>query len=407
MRILQVNKYNYLRGGAEKYFIELSKELERAGHQVATFSMRHPKNLPSPWEKYFVSRVSFSENSLYYSLLRPFRVLYSFEAKRKFTRLIKKFKPDIIHIHNIYHQISPSILPVAKKYNIPVVMHLHDYKLICPNYQLLAHGQICYRCLPNKYSQCLKQRCFKDSFWKSLLATIEMTLHHKIFHIYKKNINLFIAPSNFMKRTTTAFGWPDDKIKVIYNFPEKIREEIKSEIGDYGLYFGRISKEKGINILLEALSLAKDKVKVKIVGSGPEEKNYISSLKSLGLDGQVEFLGSKFGKELFEIIAKAKFVVIPSIWAENMPLTLLESMMAKKVVLVSKTGGLPELINNKENGFIFENGDARDLAKVIDSLSNYNLVEMGEKAKKRVEDLVIEKHLLKILDVYTSLINKR
>ena len=134
MRILQVNKYNYLRGGSEKYFIELSKELERAGHQVAIFSMRHPKNLPSLWEKYFVSRVSFSENSLYYSLLRPFRVLYSFEAKRKFSKLIKKFKPDIIHIHNIYHQISPSILPVAKKYNIPVVMHLHDYKLICPNY---------------------------------------------------------------------------------------------------------------------------------------------------------------------------------------------------------------------------------------------------------------------------------
>ena len=407
MRILQVNKYNYLRGGAEKYFIELSKELERAGHQVATFSMRHPKNLPNPWEKYFVSRVSFSENSLYYSLLRPFRVLYSFEAKRKFTKLVKKFKPDIVHIHNIYHQISPSILPVAKKYNIPVVMHLHDYKLICPNYQLLAHGKICYRCLPNKYNQCLKQRCFKDSFWKSLLATIEMTLHHKILHIYKKNIDLFIAPSNFMKRTTTAFSWPDDKIKVVYNFPEKIKEETKSELGDYGLYFGRISKEKGINVLLESLSLAKDKVKFKIVGSGPEEKNYIFSAKSLGLDKQVEFLGAKFGQELFEIIAKAKFIVIPSIWAENMPLTLLESMMAKKVVLVSKTGGLPELIDDRENGFVFENGDARDLAKVIDSLSNYNLIEMGEKAKKRVEDLVIEKHLLKILDIYTDLVNKR
>lgn len=407
MRILQVNKYNYLRGGAEKYFIELSKELERAGHQVAIFSMRHPKNLPSLWEKYFVSRVSFSENSLYYSLLRPFRVLYSFEAKRKFSKLIKKFKPDIIHIHNIYHQISPSILPVAKKYNIPVVMHLHDYKLICPNYQLLSQGQICYRCLPNKYSQCIKQKCFKDSFWKSLLATIEMTLHHKILHIYKKNINLFIAPSNFMKRTVTAFSWPDDKIKLIYNFPQKMNFDIKSEIGDYGLYFGRISKEKGINVLLEALSLSKTKIKFKIVGSGPEEKNYLASVKALGLSEQVEFLGPKFDKELFEIIAKAKFIVLPSIWAENMPLTLLESMMAKKVVLVSKTGGLPELIDDRENGFVFKNGDARNLARVIDSLPNYNLMEMGEKAQKRVEDLVIEKHLLKILDVYKNLIDGR
>jgi len=404
MRILQVNKYNYLRGGAEKYFIELSRELERAGHQVATFSMRHPKNLANPWEKYFVSRVSFSEGGIRNLFLRPFRVIYSFEARRKFTRLIKQFKPDIIHVHNIYHQISPSILPVAKKYNIPVIMHLHDYKLICPNYQLLCRNQICYRCLGGKYNQCLKQRCFKDSFWKSLLATIEMILHHKVWHIYKKNISLFIAPSQFMKRTTVAFAWTDDKIKVIYNFPEKISAEINSDLGDYGLYFGRLSKEKGLNVLFEGLSLAKNKIKFKIVGAGPEEANCRSSVLSLGLKEQVEFLGPKFNKELFELIAKAKFVVLPSIWAENMPLTLLEAMSLKKVVLVSKTGGLPELIDDKENGFIFENGDARDLARVIDSLDNYNLVEMGEKAKNRVADLSIEKHLLNILDIYKKVL---
>lgn len=406
MKILQVNKYNYVRGGAEKYFIELSKELERLGHQVATFSMKHPKNLPSPWEKYFVPRVSFNEKSFLNSIRRPFRILYSFTARRKFSKLIKQFKPDIIHIHNIYHQLSPSFLPIAKKHKIPVIMHLHDYKLICPNYQLLSHGQICYRCLPNKYGQCLKQRCFKNSFWKSLLATMEMTLHHKTLKIYRKNIDLFIAPSNFMKRTVSAFFWPDDKIKLIYNFPDKISSSLESELGDYGLYFGRISPEKGINVLLEALSLSKTKPKFKIVGAGPELENYQASLKALGLEEQVEFLGPKYGPDLFKIIAQAKFIVLPSIWAENMPLTLLESMMAQKVVIVSQTGGLPEMIDDKENGFIFRNGDVRDLARVIDSLSNYDLIKMGQRAKEKVVDLVIEKHVVKILETYKEVLNK-
>lgn len=137
MRILQVNKFNYIRGGAEKYFIEISKNLEELGHQVAIFSMHHPKNNPSPWEKYFVSRLSFNEAKLRDRLITPGRILYSLEAKRKFKSLVKDFKPDIIHIHNIYHQISPSILDVAKKYQIPVVMHLHDYKLICPKIHII------------------------------------------------------------------------------------------------------------------------------------------------------------------------------------------------------------------------------------------------------------------------------
>ncbi len=115
MRILQVNKFNYVRGGAEKYFIEISHKLKEAGHEVAIFSMHHPKNLPSSWDKYFVSRISFEKTTFRNIFLAPFRILYSFEARRKFKKIVKDFKPDIIHVHNIYHQISPSILPVDRK----------------------------------------------------------------------------------------------------------------------------------------------------------------------------------------------------------------------------------------------------------------------------------------------------
>lgn len=402
MKILQVNKYNYIRGGAEKYFIEITKELRELGHQVAIFSMKHPKNNPSEFDKYFVSRISFNEGGLKNKIIGPFRVLFSFEARRKFKRLVKDFKPDIIHIHNIYHQISPSILRVARKRKIPVLMHLHDYKLVCPNYQLLADNKICYSCLGGKYYNCLKKKCFKKSFWKSLLATIEMYLHHRLLKVYKKNINLFIAPSQSMKNTVIKFGWPENKIKVLYNFSEKLENDLIDQVSDYGLYFGRLSKEKGIDVLLVALKLANKKIKLKIVGSGPEENELKKIVVTLKLEKQVEFLGPKFNEDLFLLVKKAKIIFLPSIWLENMPLALLESLMLRKVVVAAKTGGLPELIKDQDTGFLFNRGDSHDLARVIDSLDDYNLVKIGERAGLVAKNLNIGSHLSKLLQIYCS-----
>lgn len=398
MKILQVNKFNYIRGGAEKYFIDLSKELEKAGHEVAVFSMKHPKNFKSKWEKYFVSRISFNEASLRDKLLAPFRILYSFEAKIKFKKLIKDFKPDIIHIHNIYHQISPSILSVAKKYKIPVVMHVHDYKLICPNYQLFVDNQICYRCRGGKYYKCLKHKCFKKSYLKSFLAAIEMYFHHRILNIYFKNIDLFIAPSNFMKETLVSFKVPEEKIKVIYNFT--VINQVENQGGDYGLYFGRLSSEKGVDVLLKALALSKGDLKIKIVGSGPEEKQLKTLCDKLKLNNRVEFLGYKLGVELELIIKNAKVIFMPSIWAENMPFSLLESLSFSKVVIASKIGGMSELIEDNKSGFLFQNGDFKTLASKIDSLEHCDLRQIGQRARERVLDLNINKHLEEILKIY-------
>lgn len=400
MRILQVNKFNYIRGGAEKYFIEISQELEKAGHQVAIFSMHHPKNLKSPWDKYFVSRISFNESKLRDKLIAPFRILYSFEARRKFKKLLKDFKPDIIHIHNIYHQISPSILSVAWKYKIPVIMHLHDYKLICPNYQLFVDNKICYRCRGQKYYNCLRHKCFKRSFWQSLLATIEMYFHHKILNIYKKNISLFIAPSKYMKETVVSFGFPAEKIKVLYNFTDTNKEISDFDNNSYALYFGRLSAEKGIDILLQAFKLSKTSMKLKIVGSGPQEMDLKKLCTELSLDDQVEFLGYRSGLDLENIIRKAKVVFLPSIWAENMPLTLLESMTLAKVIVASKAGGMSELIEDGQSGFLFENGNAEDLARVIKDLDKYDLAQIGQRAREKVKDLNVKNHLEKILNIY-------
>ena len=408
MRILQVNKFHYLRGGAEKYFLDMSEKLRHDGHEVAVFSMRHPKNLPSPWEKYFVSRDSFNESKLRDRLLAPGRIIYSLESKMKFKRLVRDFRPDIIHIHNIYHQLSPSILSVAKKNQIPVVVHLHDYKLVCPNYQLFVGGQICYRCRRHRYCQAVKHCCFHGSRVKSVLVALEMFIHHRLWKIYERAVNLYLAPSNFMKETVVSFGIPEAKVKVLYNFIDRpgTKEEKNVPVGEYLLYYGRLSPEKGINVLLEALKITPSAPSLKIVGSGPEAEKLELSVKALGIQDQVEFLDAKFGTELEQIILGSKAVIIPSVWAENMPFVLLESLALGKVVIASRTGGLPELIENGTSGFLFENGNADDLANKIMALDSCDLESIGVAAKREVLDLTLEKHYKKLLDIYHSLIKK-
>ena len=403
MRILQVNKFHYPRGGADKYYLELGQLLEANGHQVAYFSMQHPKNVPCSWSSYFVSRLSFNEASFLDKIKTPGRILYSLEAKKKFAIIIKDFKPDIIHIHNIYHQLSPSILDVARQAKIPVVMHVHDYKLICPNYQLFAHNQICEACKPNKYWQCFKRRCFKNSWSKSALAALEMHLHHNVWQIYRKSIKLFITPSQFMKNKLIEFSWPEDKIKVIINpFSADLinQETFNDQISDYLLYFGRLSPEKGLGTLISAAKAANQRVI--IVGTGPEENNLRQQVKEQS--APVEFLGFKKGEELRNIILAAKAVVVPSIWYENMPLSMLEALSLGKVVIASNIGGLPEIIKEGKNGWLFQAGNTQALTQVFSLLKTANLREMGLSAKASVQDFSPLNNLKEVEIIYQSLL---
>ncbi len=401
MRILQVNKFHYPRGGADKYYLDLGASLEKAGHEVAYFSMQHPKNVSSTYEKYFVSRISFNEGSLRDKLLTPGRMIYSLEAKRKFKKIIADFQPDIIHIHNIYHQLSPSILDVARREKIPVVMHLHDYKLICPNYQLFANGKICEACKPNRYLACVKKRCFKNSFFKSLLAAIEMTIHHRWLKIYYRSISVFIAPSAFMKAKVAEFGWPADKIKVILNPFSSVLKNVSgtASTANYLLYFGRLSPEKGLKTLIEAAALTNSELK--FAGVGPEENSLRSLAESKGV--KAEFLGFKEGGGLKEIIIGAKAVALPSVWYENMPLSLLEALSLGKPVIASEIGGMPEVIVDGKNGWLFRPGDAHDLAAKIKLLTESNYESLTQLASTSVANFGPEENLRAVLSIYTEL----
>lgn len=403
MRIIQINKYNYLRGGSEKYFLTISSALRAAGHQVAIFSMTHPKNIPSEYDRYFVSRVSFSRAGFSAKIKAAGRIFWSFSAARKLSALINDFKPDLIHIHNIYHQISPSILRSAQKKGIPVVAHLHDYKLICPNYQLYTHEKICERCRGGRYYNCTSYKCLKNSRLKSFLASLEMYFHHRILKIYERNVDLLIAPSQFIKDKFIEFGWPEAKIKLLYNFSESSDLAAPlAPVKNYLLYYGRLSREKGIDYLIRSLS--KTEYKLKITGAGDERENLEKLCQDLKLENKVEFTGPQYGQDLKIIIDQARAVIIPSRWPENMPFGLIESLAQGKALIAARVGGLSELISDGNNALLFDSNSQVDLKLALKRLEKMDLTRLGLAAKASVAPLELKIHLEKLLLLYQTLL---
>ncbi|MFA5886933.1 MAG: glycosyltransferase [Patescibacteria group bacterium] len=411
MKILLVNKFYYHRDGVSNYLLALEKQLTALGHTVRIFAMANPKNLPSPDKKYFVSYLSFDKPGLKNTVRALSRIFYSREAKKKFSALLDDFHPDVIHIHNIYHHISPSILPVATAAHIPVVMHLHDYKLICPNYKLFTKGQVCEKCHDGHYYHCFFNKCLKNSYLKSLGGSLEMYAHHKLWPVYKRHIELFIAPSQFMKNICQNFGWPENKIIHLPNFyDDKAHQETKSEKrknGDepYFLYYGRLAEEKGVAVILKTLSQAPGRLK--IAGEGPEAAKLKNLSTQLKLENRVDFLGFQTGANLDKLIREATAVIVPSIWLENMPLNVLEALARHKIVIASSIGGIPEIIQNGRNGILFTAGSSEELAKIIKNLDNLNLTEIEKMAGESVKDFNIISHTQEILKIYTKVLKNK
>lgn len=348
MRILEINKFNYSRRGADKHFIDVVRLLKSKGHTVAEFSMRHPKNRVSPWSKYFLSYVGYNAADSNFSekIKGAARMFYSFEAKRKINLLLDEFRPDVVHIHNVYHQLSPCILFEIKKRNIPIVMTVHDYKIINPNHSLNLNGESYDRCRNGKYYQCFLDKCVKNSYAKSLVAALEMYWHEKI-GTYRKNVDAYIVPSNYAKTTLVSWGLPAQKINVLEHFTLPMPENSNNtdlNSRHYALYFGSISAKKGVDVLLRIFKKNKD---FKLYLAGMIEDGYEIPEKN-----QIKYLGELNQRELQNYIKKCLFVISASRLPETFGLAALEANAFGKPFVGLKTGALPEIIENGENGFL-------------------------------------------------------
>jgi glycosyltransferase involved in cell wall biosynthesis len=402
MKILLINKYFYHKGGAETVFFDTAELLKKKGHELVFFSMKHPKNIRTEYEKYFVSETDYEKPGIGDSLRASMNILYSFEAKNRLEKLLQEEKPDIAHLHNIYHQISPSILHSLKKNKVPVVMTLHDYKLVCGSYALIAGGKICEACKGRKYYNCFIKRCVKQSRLKSLLSTLEMYFHHRVLHVYRR-VDAFISPSQFLKYKIEEMGFRG-RIEYLPNFVEKEKYQPEAYTPGRSIaYFGRISKEKGISTLIDAVHGLD--LNLKIIGDGPIKDELFRRVE-VRHQPNVQFLGYKNGADLVKEINSCQFVVLPSEWYENNPRSILEAFALGKPVIGSRVGGIPELIREGETGYVFAMGDPLELKKTILRLINSpeDIRRMGRNAMVVAEsEFTASKHYERLMEIYKSI----
>lgn len=386
MKILMVNKFFYIKGGSETYYFALKRLLESKGHEVIDFSMKDPKNFESPYSEYFVDAVDYNgETGAKEKLRAAMNIIYSKEAKRKFEKLVIDTKPDVVHLHIFQHQLSPSILDICKKYNLPVVYTAHDLKMLCLNYVMMTHGEICEKCKGGHYINCAKQKCVKDSFAKSMINVCEGYLHK-----WRKSydaIDRIVTPSEFYHRKFLDFGVAPERVLHLANFLDRERPEVNpiENGGKYFLYFGRLSREKGIMTLIRSYEKYREsggEALLYIVGNGPCMDEISAYVKEKNLES-ISLLGFKSGQELIDIVGNAKAVILPSEWYENGPYSAIEAIQCERPVIGSELGGIPELIDG--NGYIFNHGNVEELAELLLKFPETGTAEHTELCRKSGE----------------------
>lgn len=402
MKILVVNKFFFPFAGAESSMRSTMERMISEGHEVVPFSMQDPRNWPSEWSDYFVRNVDYKTGK--YGLLRQMseagRIIYSFEAKRKITALIEKTHPDLAHCHNIYHHISPSILPALRKAGIPTVMSLHDAKLLCPAYQLYTHGDICEKCAGSRFYHCLLCKCVKDSRLKSLISMIEMYLH-TVTGIYERNVDVFITPSEFYRGKLLETGRvPPERVVTVYNSVDvaSIRPVFG---GNHALFLGQVEEHKGLRTLLRAMKLVPG-VHLKIVGKGSMGEECARLIDELNLTN-VEMLGFQTGEALDRLMREAAFLVAPSEWYENCPMVVIEAAAHGKPAVVTNLGGQPELVRHEETGFVVAPRNPDELAGRIAQLGGDDALvrSFGRGARENAERRFSrDAHFRKLLEAY-------
>lgn len=402
-KLLSVNSYHYRRGGSDVVYLEHAALMEQVGLENGFFSMRHPNNLITPWSRYFVDELEFGHDySLRQKLLMAAKAVYSFEAQRRLRGLIRDYRPDIAHLHCIYHHLSPSILPVFADAGIPTVMTAHDLKIACPGYKMLNSGGVCERCRSGSVLNVLRHRCVRGSLSASAIVAVESGLQ-RFMQTYRRHLDRVVVPSLFFLEKFVEWGWPRQQLVYIPNYVDAATFTSQFDAGNYFLYFGRMAPEKGVGTLLRAANAAG--VRLKLAGIGPE----LESLQALNADlgGQGEFLGFRSGHELHDLIRAARAVVLPSEWYENAPMSVLESFALGKPVVGARIGGIPEMVSDGDVGWTFKSGDAAELAELLTqvaSMRNADIERMGRSARALVaERFSRQRYVDSMVDLYADL----
>ncbi len=368
MRILHVNKFLYRRGGAESYMLDVARLQAEAGHDVEFFSMDHPENDASPLSDLFPTRMELDPppSDVMGRIRTSAGFVWRTSAARGMEEAIERFRPDVAHLHNIYHQLSPSVLRPLRAARIPAVMTLHDYKLACPTYRFLANGQLCEACIDGSFVNAVQRRCNNGSLTGSLLTAVESSIHRST-KAYDP-IGAFICPSMFMLNKMNQAGVYPDRLVHIPHFCDFDNITPATEPGAGVFFAGRLSDEKGVDTLIDAMAGLPDDVTLDIAGDGPtaEALKFQASLSPAA--DRIRFLGRLPASEVYRHIRDSAVVAVPSRWYENQPMIIIEAMGCARPVVGTDLGGISELIDTGVNGQLVPHNNPGALAQVIRNL---------------------------------------
>jgi glycosyltransferase involved in cell wall biosynthesis len=405
MKIIQINNFHYRKGGSEAVYFNTAELLKKNGHEVIFFSSNHDENLPCEQSKYFVSDINAIPR--WKGLQNYF---YNREAKDKLEKLIKAEKPDLAHAHLFWGNISPSIFSVLRKHGIPLIHTAHDYRMVCPAYTFTdTSGNVCETCRGKHFFWCAVKRCSKGNPLESLIMAAEMYYRNAFFSPVK-NLDGVIYVSNFAKQKHLQYKTGFSRVPdlVLYNFAAKSnRISLAQNKRKHFLYFGRLSREKGLNTLIEAFRQMPD-LPLIVAGTGPEEKNLLDYVR-INKIKNIEFVGFKTGDLLKQLVSEASFVIVPSECYENNPMTVIEAYSMGVPVIGANIGGIPEILPDGKTGFVFAPKDVLDLKNVVKRANELYALEykaMSNNALQFAEDNLDERlYYKKLIDYYEKIIS--
>ena len=384
MRILHVNKFLYRRGGAESYMLDLASRQEASGHEVAFFSTRHPENQPSQFDAFFPEYIELNPPPASWSerARAAARILYSRSAEVGFARVLDRFRPDVVHLHNIYHHLSPSVLRPLRPRAVPAVMTLHDFKLACPTHRFMANGRVCEACVPRRFYMASLKRCHEGSLSMSTLNGVELAAH-TLFRMYAP-IHLLVCPSQFMVEKMTAAHVFPTRLRWIPNFVDASAIETKDAPGGGVVYAGRLSEEKGVETLVRAAPEVD--APIDVVGDGPDRTGLEHLAERIGAPN-VTFHGHVSRDAVHRLLREAAVAVMPSRGYENAPMGILEAFACGVPVVGTAHGGIPELIDPGVDGDLVTPGDETALAASLNRFTAdpEGAFARGEAARRKVE----------------------
>lgn len=402
MKILMVNKFLYPRGGSESYMLKLGEQLKKLGHEVQYFGMYDEKNTVGNSLELYTGNMDFHKKSVS-EIFYPFKIIYSFEAKKKISRVLDSFKPDIVHMNNINFQLTPSIIYAVKKRKIPLVQTVHDYQMICPNHLLYSFNENkpCDRCIGGSKWNCYKYGCIHGSKLKSLLGVLEARLYSAL-KTYRL-VDLYVCPSNFLaEKLLKSSSIYADKTYTIHNFIEKkTAASAPAPQKPYIVFVGRLSAEKGVELLAQTARLLPE-FRFEIAGDGPDG-GVLEGIPNVTLHG---FVG---GDKLTALMANAHLLILPSVCYENCPLSILEANSLGVPVVTMNSGGMAELVRDGVTGTLVKAPTAECVAEAIrKSFDEKYYAEIKKNCEKLSGEIMsVEQYCEKLVEKYNNLIEEK